>query len=154
MDKTKIIAVGCDHGAYRMKSAVKSHLERHGFTVIDFGTDGPDSVDYPKYASDVCGAVRSGKAGLGILMCGTGIGMSIAANKHKGIRAALCSDTFSARFTRMHNNANVLCMGARVIGEGLAIDIVDSFIDAEYEGGRHQRRLDMITDIENSEKLR
>ncbi len=150
MDK-KVVAVGCDHGAYYMKEAVKAHLSGLGYEVLDLGTDSAESVNYPEYASAVCNAIRGKKAALGILMCGTGIGMSIAANKHRGIRAALCSDTFSARFTRMHNDANVLCMGARVIGEGLALDIVDSFISAEYEGGRHGARLDMIAEIEKSE---
>ena len=154
MENKKVIAVGCDHGAYKLKSTVKSHLEHHGYSVIDFGTHDSESVDYPIYASKVCEAVLKGDADLGILMCGTGIGMSIAANKYNGIRAALCSDTFSAHFTRMHNDANVLCMGARVIGEGLAIDIVDSFLHAEYEGGRHQKRLDLIKEIETDQKKR
>ncbi len=148
---TRTIVVGCDHGAYSMKEAVKAHLMEKGYNVIDVGTEGTSSVNYPEYASKVCMAIRQGKASLGILMCGTGIGMSIAANKFRGIRAALCCDTFSARFTRMHNDANVLCMGARVIGEGLSLDIVDSFITSEYEGGRHKARLDMILDIERSE---
>ena len=120
-------------------------------TYLDFGTNSAASVDYPVYADKVCRAIQEGKATLGILLCGTGIGMSIAANKHRGIRAACCSDTFSARLTRNHNDANVLCMGARVVGAGLAMDIADQFLDAEYEGGRHEKRVAMVMALEESE---
>lgn len=149
---SKIIAVGCDHGAYELKDKVVKHLTDLGFTVIDKGTNGPESVHYPVYAHEVCAELQNGNANLGILLCSTGIGMSMAANKHKGIRAALCSDTYSARLTRMHNDANVLCIGALVVGQALAIDIVDNFVNAEFEGGRHKTRVDMFMALEESEK--
>ncbi len=145
------IAIGCDHGAYDLKEALKKYLADKGIEVNDKGTYSKDSVHYPMYASAVCKELQSGNAELGILLCSTGIGISIAANKHRGIRAALCSDVYSAKFTRLHNNANVLCMGALVTGEGLAKMIVDTFLATEFEGGRHQTRIDLITDIENSE---
>jgi len=151
MDTTKIIAIGCDHGAYLLKDKVKEHLDALGFRYIDFGTNGPESVHYPIYAHAVCEAIQKGEADLGILLCSSGIGMSIAANKHRGIRAALCADTYSARFTRMHNNANVICMGALTTGTGLAIDILDAFLSHEFEGGRHQTRVDMVMALEESE---
>ncbi len=145
------IAIGCDHGAYQLKDKVKAHLDSLGISYIDFGTSGPESVHYPIYARAVCESIQKGESDLGILLCSSGIGMSMAANKHRGIRAALCADTYSARFTRMHNDANVICMGALTTGAGLAIDILDSFLSSEFEGGRHQVRVDMITDIEKSE---
>ena len=145
------VAIGCDHGAYELKDIVKKHLEETGITVTDFGTNGPESVHYPIYAHKVCEAVQQGKAVYGILLCSTGIGMSMAANKHHGIRAALCSDTYSARFTRMHNNANVLCLGALTVGRGLALDIVDTFLSNTFEGGRHATRVQMVMDFEKSE---
>ncbi len=150
--ENKKIVLGCDHGAYDLKLIVKKHLEDRGYEVIDVGTDSTASCDYPIYANAACEQIRSGACKLGILICGTGIGMSIAANKHRGIRAACCSDTFTARLTRNHNDANILCMGARVVGQGLALDIVDQFIDAEYEGGRHARRVQMLNDIEEKER--
>ena len=143
------IAIGCDHGALALKNKLVSHLQGKGYEVCDFGTHTLDSCDYPDYAEKVCDAVTGGKQDLGILVCGTGIGMSMAANKCKGIRAACCTDTFSARFTRLHNDANVLCMGARVIGAGLACDIADIFINTDFEGGRHQTRVDMVMALEN-----
>ena len=145
----KTIVLGADHGGYELKNIIKAHLESKGVEVIDVGTNAPDSCDYPIYASKACAHVLNGEAELGILVCGTGIGMSMAANKHKGIRAACCSDTFSARLTRLHNNANFLCIGARVLGQGLALDLVDNFINAEFEGDRHTKRLSLIEDIEN-----
>jgi ribose 5-phosphate isomerase B len=145
----RTIAIASDHAALDLKSEIKKHLEAQGFEVTDYGTYTPDSCNYPDYAEKVCDAVTGGKQDLGILVCGTGIGMSIAANKCKGIRAACCSDTFSARFTRLHNDANVLCMGARVIGAGLACDIADIFINTDFEGGRHQTRVDMVMALEN-----
>jgi len=147
----KKITVGCDHAAYELKKKVIAHLSERGYEVIDVGTHSTDSCDYPTFAQAVCKNIQNGVTELGILICGTGIGMSMAANKHKGIRAAACSDTFSARLTRMHNNANVLCFGERVVGVGLACDLVDAFLDAEFEGGKHARRVDMITEIENGE---
>lgn len=150
--KNKKITVGCDHAGYALKLHVIDHLAQCGYEVIDVGTNSSDSCDYPDFAHQVCKNIQNGITELGILICGTGIGMSMAANKHLGIRAAACSDTFSARLTRMHNDANVLCIGERVVGIGLATDLVDAFINADFEGGKHQRRVDMITAIEQSEK--
>ncbi len=144
----KKIVMGSDHAGYNLKLKVKAHLEARGFEVIDVGTDSPESCNYTVYAHALCEAINGGVAPLGILVCGTGIGMSMAANKHKGIRAACCENTFSARMTRMHNNANVLCFGERVIGYGLACDIVDQFVDTEFEGGRHQARVDDINALD------
>lgn len=149
--KSKKITVGCDHAGFGLKKTVIAHLEERGFEVLDVGTHSTDSCDYPQIAHALCKNIQDGTTELGILICGTGIGMSMAANKHRGIRAAACSDTFSARLTRVHNDANVLCFGERVVGMGLALDLVDAFVDAEFEGGKHQRRVDMITQIEASE---
>ena len=149
----KRIVIGADHGGFELKNKIAEHLTSRGFDVTDMGTNSAESCDYPIYASRVCSSILDEKADLGILVCGTGIGMSIAANKHAGIRAACCSDTFSARLTRLHNNANVLCIGARVVGAGLALDLVDEFVDAEFEGDRHTKRLSLIEKIENGEKL-
>lgn len=146
------IVIGCDHAGFAIKKAVKDHLEGAGHSVIDVGTDSAASCHYPVYASALCEKILSGEGELGILICGTGIGMSIAANKHKGIRAACCSDTFSARLTREHNNANVLCFGERVVGQGLALELVDAFIGAEYlNNGNHVIRVSMLEDIENKQ---
>ncbi|MGM9647819.1 MAG: ribose 5-phosphate isomerase B [Eubacteriales bacterium] len=144
----KTIAFGCDHGGFDLKAAVICHLQEAGYTVIDCGCDSTASVDYPIYADKVCKAITDGKADLGILICGTGLGMSIAANKHAGIRASACENTFSARMTREHNDANVLCMGARVIGVGLCLDMVDLFVTTEFAGGRHQKRVDMLNALD------
>lgn len=144
----KTIAFGCDHGGFDYKKDVIDRLISNGYTVIDCGTDSNASVNYPVFADKVCNEVTSGNADLGILICGTGIGMSMAANKHKGIRAACCENTFSARMTRMHNDANVLCLGARVLGIELAHDMIDLFITTEFEGGRHQNRVDMINELD------
>lgn len=149
--KQNKITIGCDHAGYELKKKVIEHLQERGIEVIDVGTHSTDSCDYPAIAHAVCKNIQDGVTELGILVCGTGIGMSMAANKHRGIRAAACSDTFSARLTRVHNDANVLCFGERVVGMGLAFDLVDNFIDAEFEGGKHQRRVDMITAIEKDE---
>ena len=130
------------------------HLREKGYEVIDVGTDSTASCDYPVFAHKVCKNVQEGVTELGILICGTGIGMSMAANKHRGIRAAACSDTFSARLTRQHNNANVLCFGERVVGYGLACDLVDNFVETDFEGGKHARRVDLITAIEQEESNR
>ena len=146
--KDNKITIGSDHAGYELKLKVIAHLKERGIEAIDVGTYSTDSCDYPDFAHAVCKNVQDGVTELGILICGTGIGMSMAANKHKGIRAAACSDTFSARLTRMHNDANVLCFGERVVGMGMACDLVDEFIDAEFEGGKHARRVDMITAIE------
>ena len=144
----KKIVIGCDHGGLELKNDIIKHLEKRCVEVTDVGTYTSESCNYPDYARALCEKIQNGEFELGILVCGTGIGMSMAANKHNGIRAACCSDTFSARMTRMHNNANVLCLGGRVVGAGLAIDMVDLFVDTEFEGGRHQARVDMIADIE------
>ena len=142
------IALGADHGGFELKEEIKKHLEGKGYEVKDFGTHSIDSCDYPDYALPVAEAVARKEFDLGILICGTGIGIGIAANKVPGIRAALCSDTFSAHATRQHNNANILTMGARVVGSGLAIDIVDTFLISEFVWDRHVRRLDKIAAIE------
>ena len=145
------ITVGCDHAAYELKKKVIAHLEERGIEVIDVGTNSTDSCDYPNFAHAVCKNVQDGVTELGILICGTGIGMSMAANKHKGIRAACCSDVFSARLTREHNDANVLCFGQRVVGIGLALDLVDAFLEAEYaNSGNHVTRVAMLKDIEDN----
>ncbi len=146
----KKIVVGCDHAALELKNKVIAHLNTRGFDVCDVGTYTSDSCNYPDYASAACKKLQNGDAELGILICGTGIGMSMAANKHRGIRAACCSDTFSAKATREHNNANVLCFGERVVGAGLALQLVDIFVDTDYLGGRHEARVQMLTDIENN----
>lgn len=145
----KKIAIGNDHAAPQLKTAVAEHLKGRGFEVIDTGCAEGEKCDYPVAARRVCELIQSGEAELGILICGTGVGMSIAANKFKGIRAACCSEVFSARLTREHNDANVVCMGARVIGEGTALDIADVFVDTEFSGDeRHMRRIGLIADIE------
>ena len=147
--KKRVIYIGADSAGYTLKEEVKTHLEECGYKVIDQGTDSTASCHYPEFAVKVCKGVQSDLEGsFGILICGTGIGMSMCANKHKGIRAALCSDTYSAKMTRQHNDANVLCMGARVLGSCLAMDIVDQFLTNGYEGGRHAIRVGMMTDIE------
>lgn len=144
-----MIALGADHGGYLLKEEIKKHLEKKGIDYIDFGTYSSDSVDYAKIAYKTCKSVTSGECEKAILCCGTGIGISMAANKVKGIRAACCSDWFSAKYTRLHNDANALCLGGRVVGAGLALEMVDVFLTTEFEGGRHQMRVDQITAIEN-----
>ena len=144
------VAIACDHAALALKNAVVKHLTERGFEVKDFGIHEPGAADYPDYALPVAEEVASGRADRGILICGTGIGMSICANKVKGIRCALCSDTFSAHATREHNDANMLAFGERVVGGGLALDIVDTFLDTPFSNAeRHQKRIDKITAIEN-----
>jgi len=143
-----MIAIGSDHGGYELKKAIKKHLDEKGIEYKDFGTFSEESVDYPDFALKVAEAVASGEFERGILLCGTGVGISIAANKVPGIRAAHVSDAFSARYSKEHNNANVLCMGGRVVGPGLAAILVDEWLNAEFQGGRHQKRLDKITEIE------
>lgn len=148
-----MIAIGCDHAGVEMKKAVIDALAEKGYKLKDMGTDGTP-CDYPVVAEAVCGCVTSGECEKGILICGTGIGMSIAANKFKGIRAALCSDSFSARFTRLHNDSNVMCMGARTLGCGLACELAEIFVSTSFEGGRHQRRIDLIAEIENNGSIK
>ncbi len=142
------IAIGCDHGGLNLKNEVLDYLKTEGIEVKDFGTFTEESCDYADIALPVAEAVAAKEFDFGILICGTGIGIGIAANKVPGIRAALCSDTFSAHATREHNNANILTMGERVVGKGLAIDIVKTFLNAEFEGDRHLRRINKITEIE------
>lgn len=146
---SKLVAVGCDHAGVELKKAVAAMLEKRGFQVQDFGTHDGASVDYPDFASEVSRRVGRGEAAFGVLVCGTGIGMSIVANKYRGVRAALCHTEFEARATRQHNDANVLCLGERVVGMGLGVAIAEAFFDTQFEGGRHQRRLDKIADAEN-----
>ena len=149
----KTIYMGADSAGFELKEHIKKKLTGEGYEVIDKGAFNSESSHYPEYAALVSEAVQSNPDSYGILICGTGIGMSMCANKHNGVRAALCSDTFSARMTRIHNNANVLCMGARVIGSCLAEDITDAFLGAEFEsGGRHELRVNMMSDIEKKQK--
>jgi ribose 5-phosphate isomerase B len=141
MTRSLTIALGADHGGVGLKNRLALALIEAGHEVLDFGTDGPASVDYPDFAHAVCAAVADERAALGILVCGTGIGMSIAANRHPAIRCALVHDVTTARLTRAHNDANVLALGARIIGEEVALDILTTFLATPYEGGRHDRRL-------------
>lgn len=138
------VAIGSDHGGFEYKEKVIEYLKSRNIPYVDLGTHKKEACDYPEIARAVAERVISGKSNRGILICGTGIGMSIAANKVRGIRAALCGDTYSARVSRAHNNANVLCLGQRVIGEHLALDIVDIWLKTGFEGGRHKRRVDII----------
>lgn len=138
------IALGADHAGYEYKDKIISYLTENGYSCVDCGTNGPESVDYPIYASKVCELVRSKECDFGILVCGTGIGMSIAANKHRGIRAALCNEPESTAMTRHHNNSNILCLGARMISFETALELTNVFISTEFDGGRHERRVEML----------
>lgn len=142
------IALGSDHGGYNLKEAIKKYLEEKGIAYEDFGTNSTESVDYPEFGMKVAEAVTSKACDKGIICCGTGIGISISANKVPGIRCAVVSDTFSAQMSREHNNANILALGERVIGVGLALKIVDVWLETEFAGGRHERRVNLIGDIE------
>jgi len=144
----KKIAMGNDHTAIELKVAVKKHVEAKGYEVVDFGTNTTDSCDYPEYGEKVGRAVANGEVDYGIVICGTGIGIGIAAGKVKGVRVCTCSEPYSARLSRMHNETNVLSFGARVIGDEMAKMIVDEWLDNVYEGGRHQRRVDLLMEIE------
>lgn len=143
------LAIGNDHAAYDMKLEIKEYLEGKGHEVTDFGTHSTESCNYPEYGEAVGRAVANGEADGGVLICGTGIGISISANKVKGVRAAVCSEPVSAALTKKHNNANVIAFGARIVGIEMAKAIVDAWLEAEYEGGRHQKRIDMMMEIEN-----
>lgn len=143
-----MIALACDHGALTLKEAVKKHLTEHGLEFRDFGTYTPESCDYPDYAAAAARAVASGECDRGIVMCTTGIGVSIACNKIRGIRCALLSDKMSARLTRQHNDTNMMALGAGVVGEKLALEIVDTWLNTEFQGGRHQRRVDKVMALE------
>ena len=140
------IALGADHAGYEYKDKLIAYLSENGYECVDCGTNGPESVDYPVHASKVCELVRGGECSFGILVCGTGIGMSIAANKHRGIRAALCNEAESTAMTRHHNNSNVLCLGGRVINSEKAVELANIFINTEFEGGRHEKRVAMLED--------
>jgi len=145
------LAIGCDHGGWELKQEILAFLKNiANIQVADFGPAGKDSVDYPDFGAKVSEAVSKGTMDRGILICGTGIGMSIVANRFPGVRAALCHDHFTAQMSREHNDANVLVMGERVIGKGVAMEIVKTWLDTEFAGGRHQKRLDKITSIEKS----
>jgi len=143
-----MLAIGADHGGINLKEILKNYLDEKGIEVKDFGTYDSSSCDYPDIAEKVCGAILSGECERGILVCGTGIGMSIAANKVSGIRAAHVTDTYSARMAREHNNAHIICLGERITGCDLAVEIVKAYIDAEFLGGRHQTRVDKIMALE------
>lgn len=143
------IAIGNDHAAVEMKCQIKEYLESKGHEVVNFGTDTEESCNYPEFGKAVAKAVQKKEADLGVLICGTGVGISLAANKVKGIRAVVCSEPVTARLSREHNNTNVLAFGARIVGLEMAKSIVDAWLDAEFLGGRHQTRVDMITEIEN-----
>ena len=142
------IAIANDHSAVELKNIIKEHLESKGYEVLNLGTDSTESCDYPVYGEKVGRAVADGEADLGIAICGTGVGISLAANKVKGIRACVCSEPFTAKMSRAHNDCNVLAFGARVVGGELAKMIVDTWINTEFEGGRHQRRVDLLMEIE------
>ncbi|MGL4985688.1 MAG: ribose 5-phosphate isomerase B [Treponemataceae bacterium] len=145
------IALGCDHGGFVLKEKIKTHLQEKKIDFVDLGCYSIDRAEYPIYGEKVAHAIIDKECDRGIIICGTGIGISLAANKVKGIRAAVCSDPYSALLSRQHNDSNILAIGSRVVGEGLALMIVDTWISGVFEGGRHQQRLDMISEIENKE---
>lgn len=145
-----MIVLAADHGGFQLKEEVKKHLQAQNIAFIDCGTYSEESVDYPDIAQAACEKITSGECESGILFCGTGVGISISANKIKGIRACCCSDHFSAKYTRLHNDANVLCLGGRVVGPGVACELVDLFLQTRFEGGRHQRRIDKIKNLEEN----
>lgn len=147
------IGIGNDHVAIELKNTIKEHLEQQGYEVVDFGTNSPERFDYPISGYKVGEAVASGDVDLGVLICGTGVGISLAANKVHGIRACVCSDPYSAKLSREHNNTNIIAFGARVVGPELAKMIVDEWLGATFQGGRHQRRIDMLAEIEETQNL-
>lgn len=147
------IGIGNDHVAIELKNTIKEHLEQQGYEVVDFGTNSPERFDYPISGYKVGKAVASGYVDLGVLICGTGVGISLAANKVHGIRACVCSDPYSAKLSREHNNTNIIAFGARVVGPELAKMIVDEWLGATFQGGRHQRRIDMLAEIEETQNL-
>lgn len=142
------IAIGSDHGGYDLKEFLKNELIKKGYDITDFGANGKDPFDYPDVAREVAVSIKDKKYDRGILICGTGIGVSLAANKVKGIRAAVCTDHFMAKYTKIHNDAHIICLGARVIGTSKALEMVEVFLTSEYEGGRHDLRLEKISNIE------
>ncbi len=147
------VSLGADHGAYELKEAIKKHLDEKGIMYEDYGCFSKESVDYPKYAYIAANAVAKGDCDYGIICCTTGLGVSMAANKVKGIRAAVCTNEMLAEMTRRHNNANVICMGQNVVSENLAMKMIDIFLSTEFEGGRHNRRVNLLTDIEDGKEL-
>ena len=151
-DKIMKIGIGNDHSALEMKKEIIAFLEEKGHEVVDYGTNSAESCDYPVYGEIVARAVAAGEVEQGILICGTGLGISLAANKVKGIRAAVCSEPFTAKMARAHNNCNILAFGARVVGPELAKMIVEAWLNTDFEGGRHQRRVDLIMEIESKEQ--
>ncbi len=146
-ENEKSIIIGCDHAAFPLKESIKGFLENQGLNVKDVGAHGPDSVDYPKIGITVASSISKGEFPRGILLCGTGIGMSLAANRFKRARATLCQDIFAAKMSRLHNDSNILVVGGRVIGEALALEIVRTWLETPFEGDRHQRRLDMFDNL-------
>ena len=150
----KPIALAADHGGFELKEAVKAHLDELGLAYVDYGTHSTASVDYPDMAVPACEAVVKGESDKALLFCGTGVGISLAANKVKGVRACVCSEPYSARLSKQHNNSNIIAFGARVIGVEMAKMIVDEWVNAKYEGGRHQVRVDMLAEIEQTQGLK
>ncbi len=143
------IGIGNDHTAFDLKNIIKAHLEGQGYEVVDYGSYSSERCNYPEFGEKVARAIVAGEVELGVLICGTGVGISLAANKVKGIRAAVCSEPYTAQLVRRHNNAQIIAFGARLVGDEMAKMIVDEFLNAKFEGGRHQTRVDMIMDIEN-----
>ena len=141
------VSIASDHAGFDLKEIIKDYFDINGVTYKDFGTNNTESVDYPVYANKVCASIKTGESDFGVLVCGTGIGMCIAANKHKNIRAACCSDTYSAKMARLHNDANVITLGSKVIGQGLALEIIRKFFATDFEGGRHSARVDMYDSL-------
>jgi ribose 5-phosphate isomerase B len=142
---SKSIAIACDHGGYDLKSLLQNTLEERGYEVLDLGTNGPDSVDYPDFAYELARSIRDGKVSQGVLVCGSGIGISIAVNRYTEVRAALIHDALGAKLSRQHNDANVICLGGRMIGLELALDCLNTFLTTEFEGGRHARRVEKLS---------
>jgi len=141
------VSIASDHAGYGLKEAVKNYFDQSGVDYLDFGPEGTEAVDYPVYAKKVCASIQTGESDFGVLVCGSGIGMAIVANKHKEIRAACCHEAYSAKMARLHNDANVLTLGSRIVGPGLAIEAVKQFLATDFEGGRHSGRVDMINSL-------
>lgn len=142
-----VVSIASDHAGYELKEALKNYFDADGISYKDYGTEGTEAVDYPVYAKKVCASIQTGESDFGVLVCGTGIGMAIAANKHRNIRAACCHEAYSAKMARLHNDANVLTLGSRIVGPGLAVETVKQFLAADFEGGRHSGRVDMLNSL-------
>jgi len=142
-----IISIASDHAGYELKEIIKNYFDMNGIIYTDFGTNGTESVDYPVYAKKVCSSIQTGESEFGVLVCGSGIGMCISANKHRNIRAACCNETYSAKMARLHNDANVVTLGSRIIGPGLAVEIIKKFLSTDFEGGRHSERVSMYDSL-------